>query len=90
MYTSRYNACDLNEMPEQLCAGVSHPSPPVLNVQSYLELHHLVQQNQDRREMGKVSCTGALHVSIAALVQPRKTRELIPATRNRFNPILAT
>ena len=23
MYTSRYNACDLNEMPEQLCEGVS-------------------------------------------------------------------
>ena len=28
MYTSRYNACDLNEMPEQLCEGVSHPFPP--------------------------------------------------------------
>ena len=66
--------------------GRQSPISSLCWTSSYLKLHHLVQQNQNRREMGKVSCTTASHVSIAALVQPREIREPYPRRETDSTP----
>lgn len=56
MYTIRYSICDLNDIPEALCAPDQRQLGLTGDQRLYIRRLHLPEQNKDGYEVRHVAC----------------------------------